>query len=47
MFDIFCFNFGATVAKLFNQYKKISPDKKFLETLSFVLPAETTVGLIV
>ena len=43
--DIFCFNFGAAVAKIFNKYKKISPDKKFLETLSVVLPAKTKVGL--
>ena len=43
----FCFTFGTAVAKLFNKCKKISPEKKFLETLSFVLPAKTTVGLIV
>ena len=35
------------VAKIFNKYKMISPDKKFLETLSFVLLAKTAVGLIV
>ena len=46
-FDIFCFDFGTAVAKIFNKCKKISPEKKFLETLSFVLPAKTTVGLIV
>ena len=47
MFDIFCFDLGAAVAKIFSKYKKISPDKKFLETLSFVRLAMTTVGLIV
>ena len=47
IFNIFCFNFGTVAAKLFNKYKKIFPEKKFLETLSFVLPAKTTVGLIV
>ena len=39
MFDIFCFSFEAAIAKMINKYKKISPDKKFLETLSFVFPA--------
>ena len=29
IFDIFCFNFGAAVAKIFNKYKKISPEKSF------------------
>ena len=43
IFDIVCFNFGTAVAKIFNKYKKISPEKKFLETLSLVLPAKTTV----
>ena len=44
---MFCFNFGTAVANTFNKYKKMSPRKKFLETLSFVLPAKTTVGLMV
>ena len=44
---MFCFNFGAAFAKIFNKYKKMSPRKKFLETLSFDLPAKTTVGLMV
>ena len=35
-------DFGVTVAKIFNKYKKISPRKKVLETLGFVLPAKTT-----
>ena len=43
----FCFNFGTAVAKIFNKYKKMSPRKKFLETLSFVLPAKTTESLMV
>ena len=46
-FDIFCFDFGTAVAKIFNKYKKMSPRKRFLETLSFDLPAKTTVGLMV
>ena len=36
-------DFGVTVAKIFNKYNKIFPRKKVLETLSFVLPAKTTV----
>ena len=28
-FDIFCFDFGTAVAKIFNKYKKISPPKNF------------------
>ena len=43
IFDIFCFDFGAAFAKVSNKYKKMSPRKKFLETLSFDLPAKTTV----
>ena len=42
-FLIFFFDFGAAFAKIFNKYKKISPRKKFLETLSFDLLAKTTV----
>ena len=29
MFDTFCVNFEAAVAKIFNKYKKISPEKVF------------------
>ena len=44
---IFCFNFGIAVANIFYKYKKISSRKKLLETLSFDLPANTTVSLMV
>ena len=44
-YGISCFNFGTAVTKIFNKFKKMSPRKKFLETLSFVLPAKTAVGL--
>ena len=47
IFYIFCFNFGAAVAKIFSKYKKIFPEKSFWKLLSFVHPAKTTVGLIV
>ena len=38
IFDIFCFNFGAAVAKIFNKYKKISPEKSFWKLQVLVFP---------
>ena len=29
LFDIFCLDFGAAVAKILKKYKKISPEKSF------------------
>ena len=38
MFDIFCFDFGAAVAKIFNKYKKISPEKSFWKLWVLIFP---------
>ena len=35
IFDIFCFNFGATVAKIFTKCKKIPPRKKIFGNTEF------------
>ena len=37
-FDIFCFDFGAAVAKIFNKYKKIFPEKSFWKLCVLFFP---------
>ena len=38
IFDVFCFNFGTAVAKIFNKYEKISPEKSFSKLWVWFFP---------